>query len=285
MNDPPALVATYFTLAGDVSPFDPRPSPQPAEARIAAAAEAGYAGIGFGSHDLAHIRDGMTLPGLRRALDGAGLGVELEVLLDWFVDGDRRAASDAQRRLLLSAAGELGARHIKVGADISGRTWPLDHLVAEFARLCDEAAGVGTAITIELFPTSNLADLQTGRILVEAAGRANGGLLLDIWHMMRGRVSMNAIAALPPGIVNHAELNDGPLHQQGDFIAETIDRRVEPGAGEFPLPAFIDAITACGYRGPWGVEILSAAYRALPPGEAARRSFDAAGAALRRASG
>ena len=55
---------------------------------------------------------------MKRAMDDNGLEyLELEFLMDWFVDeGDEaRKASDETRRLLFEAAAALDAHHIKVG--------------------------------------------------------------------------------------------------------------------------------------------------------------------------
>ena len=277
MTDTPELICTYFTLAGNIGPFDAdTASPISLERRARAAATAGYKGLGFNSQDINHLLETLGAQGVNTILDDNGLvHRELEVLLDWFVDGERRRASDQQRRLLLEAAGAIGARHIKVGGDITGKAWPMERLVEEFARLCDQAASVGTAITIELFPTSNLADLQTGRAVVEGAGRANGGLLLDIWHMVRGNIPLDAIAALPGQLINHIELDDGALLPSADYLTDTVDSRTEPGKGEFPCREFLDAVAATGYRGLYGVEILSDAYRNMSPEEAATASWQA----------
>jgi sugar phosphate isomerase/epimerase len=273
----PDLICTYFTLAGPVGPFDAdTASPLSLDRRARAAGAAGYRGLGFNGQDIHRLLTTLGAAEVNAILDANGLvHRELEVLLDWFVDGERRAASDRARRLLLDAAGAIGARHIKVGGDTSGRTWPLDRIVEEFARLCDEAAAVGTAITIELFPTANLADLQTGRAVVEGAGRANGGLLLDIWHMVRGNIPLEAIAALPGRFINHIELDDGTLLPRADYLSDTIHYRVAPGEGEFPCRAFLDAVRATGYQGLYGVEILSDAYRAMAPEQAAAHSWRA----------
>ena len=48
------------------------------------------------------------------------------------------------------------------------------------------------------------------------------------------------------------------------------------GEGQFDLSGFVAALGQAGYDGPFGVEILSDALRALPLDEAARRSFDTA---------
>jgi sugar phosphate isomerase/epimerase len=277
MQPIPELITTYFTLAGNVNPFaSDNSSPVSLAERAEAAGKAGYTGFGFGYQDIVNQLDRLGAAEINTVLDQNGLvHRELEVLLDWFVDGERRAVSDRQRQVFLQAAAAIGARHIKVAGDMTGTAWPLGRLVDQFGRLCDEAAAVGTAITIELFPSSNLADLQTGRVLVEGVNRANGGLLLDIWHMVRGEVSLQAIASLPPGLINHVELDDGTLLPVADYMTDTISHRLAPGEGEFPCKAFVEAIAATGYQGLFGVEILSDEYRGLPVMEAAQRSYKA----------
>ena len=47
------------------------------------------------------------------------------------------------------------------------------------------------------------------------------------------------------------------------------------------VPGFIEAMIRAGYRGPYGVEILSRELRRLPVAEAARRSFETARAQFR----
>lgn len=276
-NNTPDIICTYFTLAGNIGPFDKNTASHIGLAqRAQAAGRAGYKGLGFNSQDIDHLLNTLGANQINAILDDNGLvHRELEVILDWFVDGERRTASDTERRVLLEAAKAIGARHIKVGGDLTGKAWPMEHLIEEFALLCDQAAEAGTAITIELFPTSNLADLQTGRAIVEGAGRANGGLLLDIWHMVRGNIHMGAIASLPQGMINHIELDDGTLLPRSDYIADTIYNRLTPGQGEFPLREFLQAVAATGYQGLYGVEILSDEYRSMATEQAAALSWQA----------
>lgn len=276
----PLFIPTYFTLSGNIGPFDAVTiSPHSLPDRAQAAAQAGYGGFGFGYQDIGHLLATLGAAEVNAILDHNGLAIrEVEVLTDWFASGERREASDDQRREMLKAAAAIGARHIKVAGDLTQPYVSLDATIEAFAILCDEAAEVGTAVTIELFPPSSIATLETGRAIVEGAGRSNGGLLLDIWHMVRGGITMEAIATLPHGIVNHVELDDGPLSQQGEFMEETINDRLPPGAGVFPIADFLDALDRCGYDGPFGVEILSGAFRAMTPVEAARQSLAHMGA-------
>ena len=273
----PELLATYFTLAGDVLPNAAScASPIPLGERLDAAQAAGFAGIGFNLDDAAvlRVRHGDAM--LRRMLRDAGMRwIELEVLLDWFADGDRRVRADAARRAALEQAAALGAFQIKVAGDLAG-DWPRNRMAEAFAILCDEAQAVGARITIELFPIANLHSIETGRQVVEMSGTRNGGLLFDIWHVVRGGISIDEVATLPPGLLNAVELDDGLLAAPiADIYEETIRCRLQPGEGEFDVAGLIRAARATGFDGPWGIEILSDENRALPVREAARRAADA----------
>ena len=274
----PLLVATYFTLAGNVHPFAPSTvSPIPFATRAEAAGRAGYRGIGLGAQDVLHLMATLGPREIRTIAAANGLElIELEVLVDWYATGERRRASDQLRASLLAAAADLGAVHLKVGGDLANGDWPLDGVIEDFAGLCDDAASAGTGICIELFPGSSIADPKTGTAIVAGAGRRNGGLLIDIWHMVRGGIDFAEIAAMDAAHILHVEIDDADAVQQGSIIDDTIDRRRLCGEGDLPLKAFLQAIVETGYSGAWGVEILSVEQRARDPESAARCSFEAA---------
>lgn len=279
------LIASFFTIAGNVRPLEGKMiSPHGFAERAAAAARAGFGGFGFGTDDLAHIAQRLAGRDIRAILADHGLvHNEIEVLLDWFCDGPRRTASDQARRFMLDWAAALGLRHVKAGVDLMGGQWPLDQMIESFAGLCDDAAEAGTHICIELFPESNIADLTTAMAIIDGAGRGNGGLCLDIWHMTRGGIDFADIARLPPGAIIHVELDDGPAQRTGTILEETIDRRALCGDGAFDIGGFIRSVEATGYRGLYGVEILSDAQRQRPLAGAAKAAHDSARASLRHA--
>lgn len=273
----PKLLASYFTLAGDVqvltgnmvSPIDLRD-------RVEAAARAGYIGIGLGLRDLVHNIDRYGYGGIRRMLSDNRIDyLELEALLDWFADGERRAASDADRRTLLTAAEKVGAFQVKIAGDITGTQWPLDRMIESFARLCEDAAEAGTQISLEIFPASNVRDLPTAIAIAVGAGAPNGGLLLDIWHLTRGGIPYEDIATIPPSYIKHIELDDAMKDRVGTIMDDTTLRRRLPGEGDFDIPHFIECVRRTGYDGLYGVEILSDEQRRRPVDEAARLSFEA----------
>lgn len=271
------LLAAYWTIAGDRIPMGPTEvSPFSLRERAEAAAEAGYKGLGLVYQDIEANKALMGLDGIRRILDDNGLPhVEVEFLGDWFEAGEKKRASDKVRGDLLEAAAVLGARDVKIAPQMWSETIDIAHYAAAFADVCDAAAAIGTNVAIEVLPFTNIRDLKTARAVVEGAGRANGGLCIDIWHMERGGIDFGEVAALPVGYLKSVELNDARAEiVPGGLWEDTINERVLCGEGSFDVCGFIKAIQATGFDDFWSVELLGREHRLLPLREQAKRSFD-----------
>lgn len=288
----PKLIASYFTLAGNIIPFaSSDPAPFGLKERAEAAAAAGFVGLGLETNDLAHYVNTIGYSGIRGIIEGTGLDyIEFEVLTDWFADGERRAASDATRAFFLEAAAELGAAQIKTVGEIllapgpgGVSSWPIEKVGDEFGQLCREAAQAGTRVSIELVPSSAIQDLETARRIVDHAGEPNGGLLIDIWHMARGGISYDEVANLPPYLVTAVEVDDAMRQQVGTIFEDTINNRKLPGEGELDVPAFLHSIMLTGYQGVYGVEMVSDEHRHRTLEDAAVSSFNSTMAQFEKA--
>lgn len=273
----PRLVASYFTIAGAVAPLTgSTASPHSLAERASAAVEAGFVGMGLSNEDFDRVLAQHDYNGIRSILDDCGIRyLELEVLLDWFTDGERRARSDAERVKMLRAAERLGAYQIKVGGDITGTAWPLERMIESFAELARQAGDAGTMVTLEVFPDSNVRDLPTAVAIADGADPAHGGLLIDIWHMARGGITYDEVSRLPLRCIKHVEIDDADAEVIGTIMEDTLDRRRLPGQGDLDVPAFLRAIAATGYDGLYGVEILSEEMRRMVPREAAQAAYAA----------
>ncbi len=273
------ILGSYWTTAGSATPAGaPGPivgsewSPFSWQERCAHAARVGLRGLGIWHSDLSHLLERHQLVELRQIFDDAGLEyLELEFLMDWYLpdDDERRKAADAIRRQLFEAAALLGAHHIKVG-NIFGVPVVHERLVESFGALCADAASQHEApIAYELMPFDVNADsLQKAISIVVGAGASNGGLALDTWHLGKLGVEPVELRTIPAQYVTYAELSDGMRENRADLMEETTSHRRLPGEGEFDLAGYIDVLLDLGYRGPWGVEVLSADLRALSIGEA-----------------
>lgn len=194
------LLASYWTIAGNTEPLsaDNEVSPFDFQSRVEAAARFGFKGIGLIHADLMAVRQRLGLNEMKLILDDNGIKhLELEILGDWFADGEKKAKSDLIKNDLLEAAGQLGARHIKVSGDHENGDWPLDRLISRFVDLCQDAADHGTRVALEIMPWTNVRTVDTGLSIVDGANVSNGGLLLDIWHFARGHIEYHKITEIP----------------------------------------------------------------------------------------
>ena len=260
------LVASYWTLAGGAEPHtDHEFSKFSFQQRVSAAAEAGFTGFGIWHADLEHTLQSLSLRQMRRVLDDNGITyVELEFLTDWwFRDGARHEACEQRKRLLLDAADALQAHHIKVG-DFLNTPCPVLQLIDSFASLCEQAAARDTAVLFELMPFANVNTLSGALELVAGAAAGNGGIIIDLWHMVKMGVAYDDIARIPARYLGAIEINDGTFSAPWDLHTDTINHRRLCGEGEFDVRGFVATMLAAGYQGPWGVEVLNAQMRNWP---------------------
>jgi sugar phosphate isomerase/epimerase len=277
------LLATCWTSAGNVRPgLTADASPIPLAGRISAIAATGYSGIGLELADLEIARATIGYPALLGMITDAGLRyIEVEFLNDWWVGGARRGESDDRRRRLLDAAAELGALHVKTGGGQPADRQVRSVLVDEFGRLAEDAADAGTRIALEPGAGSGLDLIEDAIPLVVETANPSAGILLDPWHLYRsGTPYGQLVGLLPREYLFAVELSDAPAAAVGTFFDDTFDNRLAPGDGAFDVPSFIRAVTAIGFDGPWGVEVMSTRTRSLPVAIALAEAAAGARAAL-----
>ena len=175
--------------------------------------------------------------------------------------------------MLLESAAALGARHIKVG-DFFKTPAPMSKLIDEFAQLCGEAREHGTRIVFEFMPFSRIETLPEMIELATGAAQPNGGICVDLWHVVKLGIPYDAVAAIPRPYLMSIELNDGYLKAPPgmDLVTETTCHRAFCGEGEFDVRGFVDTLRKV-YSGPWGIEALNKAQRAWPLEELTTRAF------------
>jgi sugar phosphate isomerase/epimerase len=268
------LVASYWTLAGGAEPHtDHEFSDFSFQERVSAAAAAGFTGFGIWHADLEHTLKSLSLRQMRRILDDNGMTyLELEFLTDWwFRDGERYAACQQRKRLLLDAADTLQAHHIKVG-DFRNTPCPVPQLIESFAALCEQAAVRGTDVLFELMPFASVNTLPAALELVAGADADNGGIIIDLWHMVKMGIPYDDIARIPTRFLGGIEINDGTFQAPWDLHTDTINHRRLCGEGEFDVRGFVDTMLAAGYQGSWGIEVLNAEMRKWPLQRMAERA-------------
>ncbi len=263
------LMCLYWTTAGifpgqgEISRYDFRD-------RVEAIARAGFKGLGIWHTDLEHILVHRTLKEMKTILDDNGLQyLELEFLTDWFLQGARKGESDNRKKRLFEAAAALQAKHVKVG-DFYNEVVPMPRLVESFAGLCAEAQQVGATIGFEVMGCSMIDSLPDAITLVETAGAANGGLIIDIYQVVHQGWTFEQIRRIPLKFLLNVELNDGILPSNP---ADDPSGRRFCGEGQYDIRGLIKCVKDMGYKGPWAVEVMSEKLAGLPLDHLSRRAF------------
>jgi sugar phosphate isomerase/epimerase len=237
------------------------------------AAAAGFRGLSVYESDYRAARaDGWSDAALCSLLDDHDVAIaELDGSMVWLPGSCRGRSRDA----FLDAAVALGARSV-TALEVAGRLRLSDEVRAEcFADLCDAAADRGLLVHLEFFPFSPVNDLVRALALVRSAGRANGGVMFDVWHYVRGP---DAGAPIPDGTGAHVlgvQVNDVLPVASDELFHEMMHDRQLPGAGVAPVRDLLLALRSQGCTAPFGVEVYSDELDALGAEEAARRAADA----------
>lgn len=243
--------------------------------RLDAAQSAGFEGVGLLLHHyLDLIREGRTDADLRAAFDTRGLAlVEIEALMGWSAPegSPLRAMADRHLDAACHMADVFDARHLQVTGPVEA---PLEEAARAFARVCDRAAEVGLRVAIEFLPPHDVPDARTALAIVEAAGRENGGVCVDVWHHFRGKRDDAQLRALPGERIVSIQLSDGTLEPEvpgQDYFADCLEHRRPCGEGEFDLAHVLAILDAAGCNAPRSFEVISTDLQARPHHEVAAR--------------
>lgn len=267
------LLASYWTISAGHPHTDREYSPFDFKDRVEAASRAGFKGFGIWHADLEKVLEKYSLREMKRILDDNGIRhIELEFLGDWFLEGERKKASDIRKQKLFEAAEALAARHIKVG-DFFQQQCSLPRLIDSFGTLCHEAAQHGTRIGFELMPFAMIQTLADSLAMVKGAAAPNGGIIFDLWHLVKLGIAYEELGRVPMEYVVSIELNDGTFQAPWSLHEDTVNHRRFCGEGEFDVKGFVRCMQKAGYNGPWGIEVLSAELRTLPLEELVTRAF------------
>lgn len=238
---------------------------------VGAAAQAGFAGVTLRRHHVeqAHAA-GLGDDAIRELLQQLPLGaVMIEALTRWPADVARDSVAAAQARALFECAVALGTRDT-CAVLLDGTPWPREELARAFRSLCRMAAGYGLRVALEFVPWSVIGSLEAAIDVVERAGCANGGLLLDSWHWARSNTRLDAPTSLDPARVFMVQLSDAPATPGADLWHETLHERLLPGAGTIDLARLLAALERRGVACPLAAEVFSDRLAALDPALAAR---------------
>ncbi len=175
------------------------------------------------------------------------------------------------------AGARLGAKH----ALVAGNDPDEARLIDNFAAICELAARFELTADLEPMPWTDARSVPQAARIVAAAGRANGGVLVDAIHWDRSAGTPDDIRAVPPGRLRYAQLCDAPAERPTDtdeILRQARTERLFPGEGGLDLRGMLRALPP---DIPLSLEIPTLALaKTVPAVERARRALAATRALL-----
>ncbi len=181
---------------------------------------------------------------------------------------------------VLNFSHRIGARFITCPIEDTNKARRLE----SFVRLCELAETCGLETLVEFNPYSGCKSLSEALEFVEASGRPDARLLIDVLHLARSGGSPDDLRSVDPALVALVHLCDANPPPEGLSSEEELRResrtaRLYPGEGVLWLDELLDAIAP---DTPLSIEAPSAAHAHLPAAERAKRALQATRTLLTR---
>jgi len=243
----------------------------PHEEQVRIAAQTGYTHVGLRLVPVAGqpYHHPLDVPTLEKQLLDTGVRV-LDVEVFRLTPETEVSAWES----ILATAARLRATDLLVhGADADQH-----RLVNSFGELCDLAARYDLRANLEPMPWVEVSNITKALRILRAAGRANGGLLVDAIHFFRAGDSLAELANAPREYLHYMQLCDARPETPSDMqeiIRQARGDRLFPGEGGLDLAGLLRALPA---DLPLSLEIPYA--KPMPALERARRALAATKAML-----
>ena len=238
----------------------------PHEEQVSVAAQAGYSHVGLRLVPVAGqpYNYPVDLAAIEARLAASGVRVlDVEVFR---LTGETKV-NDYEPAM--AAAARLGAAHLLVhGADADEA-----RLIDSFGRLCDLAARYRLVANLEPMPWVDVSNVAKALRVLDGAGCANSGLLVDAIHFFRAGDEPGGLATVPQRYLHYAQFCDARRERPADMpeiIRQARADRLMPGEGGLDLVGLLRALPA-GL--PLSLEIPYA--RPMPALERAKRAREA----------
>jgi sugar phosphate isomerase/epimerase len=232
----PPLVLSSYTLGTSISFQD----------RVRVAAAAGFDGIGLRAENYWDAQAaGLGDNAMRAIAEDHGIRIlEVEYITAWGTAEDRDAAQQEKEQTVFHMARTFGVQHLNTGLL---EKLPRDIMTSAFADLCDRA-GYDLTVALEFMPYSGVPDLGTAWQIVQDAGTANSGLIIDVWHWTRAGMTPADLVPVPADKIVAIQLCDVQESPMEPLRAESLAHRLPPGQGYGDPVGMLRALQQKGVR-------------------------------------
>jgi 4-hydroxyphenylpyruvate dioxygenase len=172
---------------------------------------------------------------------------------------------------------DLGGGTLVVGTDgpqqlFANPLEALDPIAESLGMLARRIEGLQVTIALEFNWSPVIRSLQSAIQVVDRVHHPQVGVLFDTAHYYVTPTKLEDLTAESVRRIAHVHLND--MRDKPGDMSHCNSDRVLPGQGVLDLPALVGRLEACGYRGPFSIEMFNADLWTLPPGVAALQCYE-----------
>jgi 2-keto-myo-inositol isomerase len=255
----------------------------PLEAKLRASSDAGFSQIMLWAKDLAGHPGG--LQDAVRLVRESGVRVTgLQVMRDF--EGLSGALHEYKldiARQMLQMCHAVGAPLLMVCSSTSSHATGDTGLIARhLAKLATLAVPLGVRVGYEALSWGRYVNqYQQSWEIVEAAGHANLGMVIDSFHMLANQASLDYLEEIPSNKIALVQLSDymwRDIRSEAERLETARHLRVFPGEGTHSaeLSDLLRRLDRGGYRGAYSFEVFNDDYLQLPPAVVAQRAHRSA---------
>jgi len=251
----------------------------PLEGRLAAMRGAGFTHVMLNATDIAGHPGGEDAA--FTSVRASGLrATGFQVLRDFEgLSGHLHAYKVDVAKAMLGMCHALGSRVLLVCSSASAHaTGETSAITKDLQKLAMLALPLNIRIAYEALSWGRHVNepLQAWDIVAEA-DRANLGLMLDSFHLMAAKTSLDALEEIVAGKIFLVQLSDFMWQEnrsRAERIATATHFRVFPGEGMHgaEVIGLVRKLDRIGYRGDYSFEVFNDDYMQLPPAVVAARA-------------
>ena len=146
----------------------------------------------------------------------------------------------------MEVGAELGARHVIASV------WTANETVAieRFIELCEIARPLDMTINLEFVSWAEVVNLRQAIEFLKKADCENTGLLIDVLHFSRSRVSPDELEHVSPKLIHFLHLCDAPAGipiTKEELIHAGRDERLYLGEGGIDVAAIVNRLPEVPY--------------------------------------
>ena len=261
----------------------------PLAEEVEIAAEAGYDGIELWIRNIQrYVDEGGSLADMKKRIGDSGLRVVSAIGFPrWSVDDDaERAKGLEQFKREMDLVVQLGGRHIAAPpAGINRKTdVSLLDVADRYRVVLEMGREMGIIPQLEIWGSATtLGRVGEAAQVAMAADHPDACLLLDAFHMYRGKSGFECLRLLNGAAMHAFHLNDYPADPPREEINDSA--RVYPGDGVCPLDFVLGTLQETGFRGMLSLEVFNRTYWGQDALSVAKTGLGKMKAAVRKALG